>query len=59
MKTIYSIDDLMALLHINSRATFWRKRKAGLIPKPDIEVGHPRWFRSSLEQKIPNLPTTP
>jgi hypothetical protein len=59
MKTIYSIDELMELMHIKSRATFWRKRKAGVIPDPDIKAGHPRWFRASLEQKIPNLPTTP
>jgi hypothetical protein len=59
MKTIDNIDELMDLLHIDNRTTFWRKRKAGLIPEPDIKAGHPRWFRASLERSLPNLPTTP
>ena len=59
MKTIYNIDELMELMHIKSRATFWRKRKAGVIPKPDIEAGHPRWFRATLERSLPNLPNNP
>jgi hypothetical protein len=59
MKNIYNIDDLMALLEIKSRATFWRKRKAGVIPEPDISAGHPRWFRATIEQSLPNLNTNP
>ena len=47
----------MELLHINSRTTFWRKRKAGEIPAPDLATGHPIWFRASLEKHIQNLPT--
>jgi predicted DNA-binding transcriptional regulator AlpA len=56
MKKVYSIDDLMELLGIGSRVTFWRKRKQGVIPEPDIKIGHPRWFRGTLEKHLPNLP---
>lgn len=59
MKSVYKIDDVMKLLNINSRATFWRKRKQGVIPAPDIDVGHPRWFRATLEKSLPNLPSNP
>jgi hypothetical protein len=59
MKAIYTIKDLMELLAIESRATFWRRRKDGVIPEPDIKSGHPRWFRGTLEKHFPNLPTAP
>ena len=57
MKNVYKIDDVMAMLDIKSRATFWRKRKSGFIPAPDINTGHPRWFRATLEKHLPNLTT--
>jgi hypothetical protein len=56
MKNVYTIKDVMQILDINSRATFWRRREAGVIPDPDIKVGHPRWFRGTLEKHLPNLP---
>lgn len=58
MKSVYDIHDLMSLLKI-SRATFWRKRKAGVIPPPDINVGHPRWYQTTLEKSVTNWPTSP
>jgi predicted DNA-binding transcriptional regulator AlpA len=59
MKNVYTIDDVMKLLEITSRSTFWRKRKAGDIPEPDLKTGHPRWFRATLERHLPNLNTNP
>lgn len=59
MKQTYKIPELMELLHIESRSTFWRKRQSGEIPAPDLASGHPIWFRASLERSIPNLPTNP
>lgn len=56
-KQTYSIDDLMTLLGV-SRPTIHRYRKKGILPKPDIDAGHPKWFRASLENSLPNLTTT-
>lgn len=59
MKNAYTIEDLMQLMNIKSRSTFWRKRKQGIIPAPDIATGHPRWFRKTLDAALPNLNTNP
>jgi hypothetical protein len=59
MKTVYNSAELMELLDIKSRATFSRKRKLGVIPKPDIDVGHPRWFIATLHKHLPGLSTNP
>jgi predicted DNA-binding transcriptional regulator AlpA len=54
IKQTYSIDDLMTLLGV-SRPTIHRYRKKGILPKPDINGGHPKWFKGSLEASLPNL----
>jgi hypothetical protein len=54
MKTIYTIEDFMKELGISNRATFWRKRKSGMIPEPDIKFGHPRWFRRTIQHLLPS-----
>lgn len=54
MKTIYTIEDFMKELGINNRVTFWRKRKSGIIPDPDINVGHPRWYRRTIQHLLPS-----
>ena len=53
MKTIYTIEDFIKELGL-SRATLWRMRKSGVIPKPDIDVGHPRWFRRTIQHLLPS-----
>ncbi len=58
VKQAYRIDDLMKLLGV-SRPTIHRYRKKGILPKPDIDTGHPLWFKTSLENSLPNLTTTP
>lgn len=57
-KNAYSIEDLMAALNV-SRVTIFRYRKKGVIPEPDLDVGHPIWFKASLDAVLPNLTTTP
>jgi predicted DNA-binding transcriptional regulator AlpA len=57
MKNAYKIEEVMELYGIESRTTFWRRRKANKIPPPDIDEAHPRWFRATLAKHIPNLNT--
>lgn len=58
-KTILGIQDVMKLYGAESRTTFWRMRKKKVVPEPDIASGYPKWFRATLEQHTPNLPTNP
>jgi hypothetical protein len=59
MKNTYTISELMKELNITSRATFWRRRKKGDIPPPDLSHGHPIWLRKTLAHLLPNQTTTP
>jgi hypothetical protein len=59
MKNSYTITELMLELGINSRATFWRRRKKGDIPPPDLNHGHPIWMRKTLAHLLPSLTTNP
>lgn len=55
MKNSYTIEDMMQLLNIKSRTTFWRKRRAGKIPPPDYDDTSPRWYKASIDKFMPNL----
>jgi hypothetical protein len=58
MKNAYTIEDLMAALRV-SRPTIFRYRKKGIIPAPDVDIGHPIWFKATLDAALPNLTTNP
>lgn len=59
MKQIYYMEELMVELRIKGRSTFWRKRKAGEIPSPDVLGGRPRWSRELAATFVPSLTTSP
>lgn len=58
MKNAYTIEDLMKATG-KSRATIYRWREKGAIPKPDLDIGHPLWFKATLDAVIANLTTSP
>jgi predicted DNA-binding transcriptional regulator AlpA len=58
VKNAYTIEDLMTKLGV-SRPTIFRYRKKGIIPKPDVDTGHPIWFKATLDAALPNLTTNP
>ncbi len=41
-----------------SRATIWRKVKAGQFPQPDNILGRPGWFGSTLQKYRNSKATT-
>lgn len=48
--------DVAKRLSLKSRTTFWRWRKKGLIPPPDVIVcNRPRWLESSIEAAMARL----
>ncbi len=54
-KNAFEIKDMMRLMNIKSRVTFWRRCRTGEVPPPDSTRGYPRWYKSSLLKTMPYL----